>query len=221
MIKYTKSLIRHLLLKIKFPESVVYRNSSLDSNSRLGKNSVIFEGVALQNSKVGDYSYIQSDSTLINTEVGKFCSVGSGVQIGLARHPTQMVSTSPVFYDNTQPLPRFFAKGKVFNNIFAKTMIGSDVWIGTDAKIKSGVNVGTGAVIGAGAVVTKDVQPYSIVAGVPAKHIKFRFASETIRQLLDSKWWEFSDASLDALAPDFEDPSVFISNQEWLTKRGR
>jgi acetyltransferase-like isoleucine patch superfamily enzyme len=120
------------------------------------------------------------------------------------------VSTSPVFYDNTQPLPIFFTKRKNFNNIFSKTIIGSDVWIGVDVKIKSGLNIGTGAVIGAGAVVTKDVPAYSVVVGVPAKHLKFRFKEEIIEQLLHSKWWEFSDNKLERLAPYFENPDGFF-----------
>ena len=211
MVRYFKNIIVYCLLKRKFPQSIVYKGSFVDTNSKLGKNSVIFSGVILQNSVVGDYSYIQSKSILTHTEVGKFCSIGSGVQIGLAAHPTSMVSTSPIFYDNTQPLPRFFTKRKNFNNIFSKTVIGSDVWIGVDVKIKSGLNIGTGAVIGAGAVVTKDVLPYSVVVGVPAKHLKFRFKKEIIEQLLDSKWWEFSDKKLERLAPYFENPDVFFT----------
>ena len=217
MIRYIKDSIIYFLSKRRFPQSKLYKGSSIDSNSKLGKNSVIFSDVILQSSVVGDYSYIQSRSVLIHTEIGRFCCLGSGVQIGLATHPISMVSTSPIFYDNTHPLPKFFIREKKFNKIFSKTTIGSDVWIGVDVKIKSGLNIGVGAVIGAGAVVTKDVEPYSVVAGVPAKHLKFRFKEGVIEQLLDSKWWEFSDKKLEGLAPYFENPDVFLRE---LSKAG-
>jgi acetyltransferase-like isoleucine patch superfamily enzyme len=94
-----------------------------------------------------------------------------------------------------------------------KTVIGSDVWVGNGAMIKSGVKVGHGAVIGAGAMVTKDVEPYSVVAGVPAKHVKFRFEPEIIEALLATKWWLRNPANLNGI--DFSDVKGAI---EWLTK---
>lgn len=91
-----------------------------------------------------------------------------------------------------------------------QTIIGSDVWIGHNVSIKAGVTVGTGAVIGTGAVVTKDVPPYAIVAGVPAKVIRFRFSPDVIKALLKSEWWTLSDDDLLSVAPHITDPEVFI-----------
>ena len=145
-------------------------------------------------------------------KIGKFCCIAGNVQIGLAAHPTSMVSMSPIFYDISQPLPKFLIKENKFNKIFLKTTIKSDVWIGQGALIKSGVQIGVGAVVGAGAVVTKDIEPYSIVGGVPAKHIRYRFEKEIREKLLTSKWWEFDDIVLKKLAPHFESPEIFLEN---------
>ena len=169
-----KKTIKYFLLQKKFPKGKIYYGTYLDKNSFIGKNTVLFRDVYLQNTKIDDYSYIQSNSILINVNVAKFCSIASNVKIGLPDHPFHMVSTSPVFYDNTQPLPCFFINKKIFEFDEKTTIVDSDVWIGYGAIIKSGVTIGVGAVVGAGAVVTKDIEPYSVVAGIPAKHIKDR-----------------------------------------------
>ena len=210
MIQWAKNNIRFFLLKKRFPNSKIYKASSIDTNSKLGKYSVIFSNVFLQHTTVDAYSYIQSGSVLTHTEVGKFCCIAGNVQIGLAAHPTSMVSMSPIFYDISQPLPKFLIKENKFNKIFLKTTIKSDVWIGQGALIKSGVQIGVGAVVGAGAVVTKDIEPYSIVGGVPAKHIRYRFEKEIREKLLTSKWWEFDQGKLTNLAPYFPDPVKFL-----------
>jgi acetyltransferase-like isoleucine patch superfamily enzyme len=212
VIQWAKNNIRFFLLKKRFPQSRVYRGASIDADSKLGKNSVIFSNVALQYTTVDDYSYIQSGGVLTHTKVGKFCCIASNAKVGLAAHPTSMVSMSPVFYDNTQPLPKFLIKENKFNESSLKTTIDSDAWIGQNAMIKAGVTIGVGAIVGAGAVVTKDVEPYSIVGGVPAKHIRYRFEKEIREKLLTSKWWEFDDIVLKKLAPHFESPEIFLEN---------
>ena len=211
MIFYTlKKAIKHFLLQKKFPRSKIYYGAFLDANSFIGKNTVLFRGVFLQNTKIDDYSYVQSNSMIINTNILKFCSIASDVKIGLPEHPLHMVCTSPVFYDNTQPLPFFFANKERFESETKITVISVDVWIGYGAIIKAGVTIGVGAVVGAGAVVTKDVEPYSIVAGIPAKHIKYRFDKVTREQLLSSKWWEFDEKKLEKFAPYFEKTEMFL-----------
>ena len=218
MIRYFKESVNYLLSKRRFPQSKMHKGSSVDANSKLGENSTIFSGVILQSSIVGDYSYIQSRSILVHAVIGKFCSIASDVQIGLAAHPTSMVSTSPVFYDNTQPLPNFFIKEKKFSDTFPKTIISSDVWVGQGALIKAGIVIGVGAVVGAGAVVTKDVKSYSIVGGVPAKHIRYRFEKEIREELMASKWWDLDQEKLTNLAKDFSDPVEFLKNKSLVHK---
>lgn len=205
-----KKAIKHFLLQKKFPESKIYYGVSLDRNSKLGKYSIVFSNTILINSNIGDYSYIQKDSEIINVRIGKFCSIARNVTIGLASHPINLVSTYPAFYDNTQPLLRTFANNKEFESLDKGSIINDDVWIGQNVMIKSGVTIGVGAVIGAGAVVTKDVESYSVVAGVPAKHIKYRFDKVTREKLLFSKWWEFDEKKLEKLAPYFNTPEIFL-----------
>lgn len=146
---------------------------------------------------IGDYSYI-CHSTIIapNVEIGKFCSIADDVIIGVGSHPLNALSTHPFQYARH--------KVKMIGNILVdkenllkvpptnkKTIIGNDVWIGTRAIILKDVSIGDGAVIGANAVVTKDVPPYAIVAGVPARVIKYRFSQEIIDKLEELKWWNY------------------------------
>ena len=206
-----KSYFRLLLIRRKFPTSVVHGGAYLDRFSELGGCSVLFRNVTLINSSLGAYSYVQSNSVICNTEVGKFCSIASNVHIGLANHPMHMVSTSPVFYDNTQPLPKFITDEVFFSEELPATKIGSDVWIGHGVIIKAGVSIGIGAIIGAGSVVTKDIAPYSIAVGNPCRIIKFRFSEDVINRLILSEWWMKSDSELKKLVNSFADPIELLN----------
>lgn len=143
-----------------------------------------------KNVEIGDYTYINEYTRIdANTnKIGKYCSISHNVKIGLGPHPSNFVSTSPIFYSKQ----RSFAKINIYDEYADKgyTDVGHDVLVGANSIILAGVNVGTGAVIGAGSVVIKDVEPYSIVAGNPAKIIKYRFTKEIIDKLLQSQWWE-------------------------------
>ena len=165
-------------------------------------------------SMVGAYTYVQKNSTICNAEIGPYCSIAEGVSIGLGGHPTFMVSTSPVFYDNTQPLPRFFVQDRVFKDIFPRTVIGADVWLGQGAMVKAGVRIGTGAVIGSASMVTKDIPSYTIAAGNPCRPIRLRFPEAICQRLLESRWWEFSEEKLEKLAATFSDPKSFLDALE-------
>ena len=178
------------------------------------EHSRIFQNVEMINSTLGKFSYVQKDSVIYNSDIGQYCSIASDVKIGLAEHPTNYVSTSPVFYDPTQPLPRFFAKEKVFEATVTRTKIESDVWVGAGAIIKSGVTVGVGAVIGAGAIVTKDVSPYSIVVGNPACEIRKRFSDLQISRLIKSEWWKLDEEYLSKIWRTFLDLELFLEEVE-------
>lgn len=187
--------IRQFTHRVKF----VMRNPSckfhgrfLIERSTIGQYNVFFDNVFISCSSIGDFTFIQKNTNVINADIGKFCSIAAGVRIGLGSHPINYVSTHPSFYSVTQPLAETFAKKDIFSS-FRHTSIGHDVWIGENALIKDGITIGTGAIIGAGAVVTKDIPEYAIAVGVPAQVKKYRFEAEIRKSLLDSKWWDKSE----------------------------
>ena len=142
-------------------------------------------------------------------EIGAFTSIATNVNISLGNHPTDRVSTHPFFYlqefgFRDTSLPAVAPKNE-------KTTIGHDVWIGRDVTLMTNVTLGHGAVIAAGAVVTKDVPPYAIVGGVPAKIIRYRFDEKTIAKLLESQWWSWPDEKLKKNIDSFLDVSKFTS----------
>lgn len=200
--------------RARFPTSVIYSGAVVSDDSWLGENAVLFPGASLQGSTLGNFSYVQANTIIINTEVGPFCSIARGASVGLAAHPTHQASTSPVFYDPTQPLPAFFARERLFTDNLPLTVIGADVWIGQGAMIRAGLRIGPGAVIAAGAVVTADVPAYAIVAGVPARPLRRRFDDDVCERLLATRWWERSLVELAKLAPSFADPRALLAELE-------
>jgi acetyltransferase-like isoleucine patch superfamily enzyme len=203
-------IIRSEIVKKKFSKSKIYSGAKVDNNSILNKNSVIFNDVVLNNSNIGAYSYIQARSIVSNTSIGKFCSIAGDVFIGLPQHATAFVSTHPIFYLNNTPLPKIFSSVDFFETD-KRTYIDHDVWIGQKALLMGGIKVGVGAIIGAGALVSKDIPPYAIVAGVPAKIIRYRFDFETREELLRSKWWDMPDNWLEENYLLFKNPKELIN----------
>lgn len=157
--------------------------------NRLGSNAVFLNSYMGYASYVSDYSFIK------NTRIGRYTCIADNVLTVAGNHPLSFVSVHPAFYSVVQH-PTYVDKQKfeefkyidTSNNISIE--IGNDVWIGTRVTILEGVHIGDGAVVAAGAVVTKDVPPYAIVGGIPAKVIKYRFDKESVRKLLDLKWWD-------------------------------
>ena len=157
-------------------------------NTVFGKNNIIYDNTTIVNCKIGDYTYIGGSNKIQNTIIGKFCSIGPEVRIGLGIHPTNLNSTYPGFYTNSE----YYRVEKLYDfngEEYKQVEIGNDVWIGARATILDGVKIGDGAIIATGAVVTKDVPPYAIVGGVPAKIIKYRFDENRIKELLAEQWW--------------------------------
>lgn len=160
---------------------------------------------------VGRYSYIARNCTASNTDIGRFCSIGPNFCCGLGIHPTDGVSTSPMFYSTAKQNGATLCKyDKVEEG--RKTRIGNDVFIGANVTVLDGVMIADGAVIGAGAVVVDDIPPYAIAVGVPAKVVKYRFTPEQIVALLERKWWEGSDEELQKVERCFEDIESFLNS---------
>lgn len=185
-------------------------------DTAVDKTAVVQHHANLRYSRVGRYSYVSARSSAIHTNIGSFCSIASGVAIGGGAHKIDAVSTSPVFSSGRNLFGKNFAK--VEFSPYKTTEIGNDVWIGNRALVLQGVKIGDGAVIGAGSVVTKDVPPYEIWAGNPAKCIKKRFDEETIAKLLEIKWWELPECELEKLGELFDDPHKLIEYFEECSK---
>lgn len=185
--------------------------SSLIIDSTIDKTVAVRQSCRIYHCNICRYTYFARNTLAQNVQVGSFCSISEDCNIGMPSHPTDMVSTSPIFLEGVNYLNKSFATFSY--NDCPRTNIGNDVWIGASAKIKSGVNIGNGAIIAAGAVVTYDVPPYAIVGGVPAKVIRYRFDEDTIKKLQESKWWDLPEDELRNRAHKFNDVSKYLSEK--------
>lgn len=202
-------MIRRILRKVKrvfvrknskFKDCIIDMPSRVDDGAilrgcRIAKDCDIRSGV-----EILEHSYVNKGSNIMSGKIGKYCSVGYNVDIGMFEHPVTMVSTSKEIYQFTDD----------WKEIYSPPIIGNDVWIGSKATILQGVTVGNGAIIAAGAVVTKDVPPYAIVGGVPAKVIKYRFDEDVRNRLEELKWWDKDDEWIDEYRAYFKDPKDFL-----------
>ncbi|MBE2983880.1 CatB-related O-acetyltransferase [Campylobacter sp. RM9344] len=181
-------------------------------NSYIHKTSKLESGTQFVNSTMDRHSFCGYDCDINSCDIGSFTSIANGVIIGGGMHPMEWVGMSPVFYDGRDSVKAKFSEFK--RDEIKKTIIGHDVWIGNNCLIKQGVNIGNGAVVGMGSVVTKDVEPYAVVAGNPAKIIRKRFDDNMIGKLLKSQWWNLSDSELLKYAKNIKDPELFLQEIE-------
>lgn len=164
----------------------------------------------LRDVQIGDYTYISVNSCISLTEIGKFCSIGPNFFCGWGIHPTNGISTSPLFYSSKNPYS-FCKENKIEDR--KKIIIGNDVFIGANVTVLDGVTIGDGAVIGAGTVVSKNIPPYAVVAGSPVQILRYRFDQNLIQKLHDLKWWDFNDEQLNIIEKYFFDIDNFIDTK--------
>ena len=217
-----KKFVKKMLCKFKTRKKNVFLGQNVDiaissvfgGHNYIGSNTV-FEGT------IGYGSYIGSNSNLM-AKIGKFSSISGNVNVVGGTHPTKdFVSTHSAFYRVENSVNLSYVKTKKYEDETYidrekkfLVEIGNDVWIGFGATILGGVKIGDGAIIAAGAVVNKDVEPYSIVGGVPAKVIRYRFEEEVIRYLLKLKWWNKDIKWIEENAELFENIVALMAKQQ-------
>lgn len=162
---------------------------------------------------IGKGTYISSNAKLVNTTIGKFCSIGPNLVCGWGIHPTDGISTSPYFYSTVKQNGSTLASKNLAEERKPIT-IGNDVFIGANVTILDGVTIGDGAVIGAGAVVSKDIPDYAIAVGSPIQIKKYRFTQDQIVKLKNIAWWDFDEEKLKEVNALFYDVDVFISQNQ-------
>lgn len=192
------------------PFSRIDRHTSFGGYNKIGRNCII------EKTCIGSFSYIGNNCVFTNTKIGNYCSISSNVEIITGTHPTRnYVSTHPVFYSDTTPLKFTYVNFTSFKEhkltkAGRSLDIGNDVWIGNHVYILEGVTIGDGAIIAAGSMVVKDVPPYSIVGGVPAKIIRKRFSDSEISELLQLKWWFWPQEKIKENVEKFSNISDFL-----------
>lgn len=190
--------------------------SSFEGRNAVGKHSAVL------NSYLGYASYVASGSFLRATKVGRYCCIGKNVRIVDVTHPSRdYVSIHPLFFAGNTVVGKSYVGRQKFEEHIRlmddpdySVRIGSDVWIGDGAMILGGHVIGDGAIIAAGSVVTKDVEPYTIVGGVPAKPIRKRFSEDQIDFLRNLKWWEKDEQWIRKNAELFEDINTFVNSTD-------
>lgn len=195
MLKEMTVGIRRRISIWKYRRKYAEKNLLVENDVKLydcsfGNKNKIYEGANLIDVTMGDCTYVGPRSRLTHVRVGKFTCIAPDVIIGLGNHPSHsFVSSHPAFFSPNCQAGFSFVDRAYFKEYEIST-IGHDVWIGARAIVLDGVEIGNGAIVGAGAVVTKDVPPYAIVAGVPARVLRYRFEESEIEQLQQFRWWD-------------------------------
>lgn len=224
MIDLLVKIKRYLVYKIRYRgKNINISTSACVANTIFEDNCSIADDVVMINSSCGRFTYVGKSSVLSHSKIGRFCSIAQNVRVCRGNHPLNYVSTHPSFYSDTMKQTGYtIHRGSdLYGNIYKfpegedkyQVVIENDVWIGAHVIILGGVRIGNGAVIGAGSVVTKDVKPYTIIGGNPARLIKKRFNDDIVNKLQTTKWWNMSLNSIMTHYKDFFNCEQFLNNR--------
>lgn len=177
---------------------------------KCGKYVSIYPPAHITETSIGDYTYVAMNSYIGRTSIGKCCSIGPNLICGWGIHPTDTISSHPMFFSTLKQNGMTLSKEDKIEELKNIT-IGNDVFIGANVTILDGITIGDGAVIGAGAVVSKDIPPYAIAVGCPIKILRYRFNEEIRNKLLEIKWWNFDENHLQDVEKMIFDVKCFVN----------
>jgi len=214
-----KDWLKRIYYRVKYKSKgvTIGPGVTLDMNNDLEGYNDLAVDCLVASCRLGLGSYISRNAIVKKTHIGRFSSIGTGVQTCLGRHPSKdFVSTSPAFFSVSNPISLSFVENNVFEeHIYTDSgrkyvvTIGHDVWVGNNALVMDGVTIGNGAIVAAGSVVNKDVPPYAIVGGIPAKLIRYRFTAHEIEFLERICWWDWDLKKIKAHGHLFNNIDVF------------
>jgi phosphonate metabolism protein (transferase hexapeptide repeat family) len=201
----------------RLSETPLIHGTAEVSGSSLGRFTEVAERTRIEESTLGDYSYVMQDCSIWCATLGKFANIASASRINATNHPTWRASLHHFTYRASDYWEDAGHEEEFFDWRRSNAVkLGHDVWMGHGSTVLPGVTVGDGAVIAAGAVVSKDVAPYTIVGGVPARQIKLRFASDIAERFQALAWWDWDHAKLRGALDDFRN----LSAEAFLEKHG-